>query len=349
MNLLKLILCSTVLATSVVLTSCDQNDPVNSISNPVQNNLVYKASSGNVTFNGSELVFENVKTFAEYQNVINSDSVFKKKLYKKYGVNLAVGQIENASFSKRYLFEKLTIDYLYSVNKDGLMIIGDEVVKFDENYQYLVPLKDRNLLDKAEDNIDLTIVKRDTYGIVDMKTGLPNGRTSAVTLPYNGSTALFYSFQIGPADPLAGQTRRFIHELFAHKGAHVGGQTHHRLMLRFRMQYPSGSNWYTAGELRSLNYRVWIFGKFKQDGSLYSYLETNPNYPIQNSQNTTNTEERVLKEFYTNSASAGTWEDVTVRGHITSLLPSPNGYPQNSYTSGYYVADPDVQTPPAIW
>jgi hypothetical protein len=343
MKKLRLLICSAVMAVPLVFLSCEKSNSIIESSEKNQPELVLQVKSGKVTFDGEMMTFENFKTLSEYQEKINSDESFKSRISSKYGKALAIGRQNDSSFEKKFLFEELTNDYLHSVSTDGMIVIGGELIRFDEEYQYSVPIKDRRLLAVSnEKDINLDLVARDTYGITEVKSGLPSGRTSQIALPGNGSNAYISpSFVVGAGDPGAGQQRRYIHELFGHKGASTGGQTHHRLILRFRMQYlGGGGNWYTAGEPRILNYRVAVAGMFSPGGVPLSSL-----VPVENIQTTTNAEERVLREVFNTSNSYGTW-DVQIRGHISSTMISPNNYFYN-YTNGYY--DSDIGFAGLIW
>jgi archaellum component FlaF (FlaF/FlaG flagellin family) len=345
-----LFLYAALLTASTMFISCENDDPDLGSSSQTKPELVLQAKSGKVTFNGKEMNFENFKTFVEYQAKINDEESFKSQIYAKYNKQLAIGHLNDNSFSKKFLFEKLTNDYLHSVNAEGMIIISGELIRFDKEYQYAVPIKNRYLITiSKEQDLDLKLVKRDTYGITNLKSDIVNGRTSQITLPSAGSSAYVSApFVIGAGDPGAGSSRRYIHELFTHKGASSGGQTQHRLMLRFRMQYfGGGGNWYNAGEPRSIYYDVKVNGGHFAHSSGGAYLDT-PGCPcrISNSQVTTNPEERLLREVFTSSNSSGTWENVIITGIITSRLNSPNNY-FYSYTNGGPFTD--EFTAPALW
>lgn len=320
MKILRQFIWVAFLATPLILTSCEKEESLIDSSEQSRPELVYQGKAGKVTFDGKEMNFENLDILANYQNKINEDAKFRSIIYKKYSSKLAIGQLNNTSFERKFLFEKLTNDYLHVVNTEGMVVISGHLVRFDKQYQYEVPVNKRSLLSANDENdIDITAVRRDTYGITDIKTGIPNGRTTQISLPGNGSNYYQYIFNIQSPDPGANQTRRYIHELFGHRGANVGGITQHRLILRFKMDYLNGSgNWYAAGEPRTLNYSVTVTGNYDNVYGLYS--ET-----YSNSQTTTNPEERVIGLINNSSTAYGTW-NVNVQGYIESKMISANGY-----------------------
>nr|WP_295925133.1 hypothetical protein [uncultured Dyadobacter sp.] len=338
MKRLRQFLCSVALTLPILLVSCEKGSSLIESSEKGNSELVLQTESGKVTFDGTEMNFENFKTLSEYQSKINEDQNFKIQIHEKYAEKLAIGQLNSESFTKKYLFDKLTNDYLHVVNNKGMFVISGHLVRFDQEYQYEVPIKDRKLLSVInEKDIDLDLVRRDVYGVTHLNSGPSNGRTQ-ISLPGNGSNFYQSSFVIQSPDAGANQTRRYIHELFGHRGATVGSQTQHRLILRFKMLNSGNGN---AGEPRTLSYSVYLSGTFNKGATVFAQFG---NENFSNSQTTTNPEERVLSELYTTDyTNFGTW-NVTVSGYMTSKLISTNGY-DYAYTTGTGLCCPY----PVLW
>jgi hypothetical protein len=176
-------LLSTLLA-GYTLVSC-QNDSDEMLQNTSFNEAnevgkEYVISTEKVSIKNGILKFESADFFQDYLNGVNTDQIEAKisqneefkSLEAKYAsieasaINVLRSEVveENPFFYEDFI-ENYVNSYTLSslLNKDGILIIGTDIYKFEGDYAYIISNEDYDALEKLKKGIDYTSLENVSY------------------------------------------------------------------------------------------------------------------------------------------------------------------------------------------
>ncbi len=252
-----------VLLTAITLFSC-KKEKLDSVAAAKEKGKIPEIQ--NPVVENNRMVFSSHDAFYKFVDAIdNNDPAVSEKLERLQGFTSLYNRIKTYDLSEEelpaslnsYLEFGLPESFQRVLNAEGEVIIGDQLVWYNNSYKYFINKAESGKLQSIKENPDASDVRKTKVGKELTPVNFKNADQARVWMGLANGPDARHQREFWQNAPSAGN-RKYVHEIQAYTDSYfdrIFYQWNSRVILRIKMEW-RGKKWKPAGETRQISYNL---------------------------------------------------------------------------------------------